>query len=81
MNDCCEEEVVEYEIEDAIVKSGSFGLLQIFVTIITMLIVFSVACQSLMLYYVADDPPWTCVAKKFIRVLFKTLWRSDNTIK
>jgi len=63
MNDCCEEEVVEYEIEDAIVKSGSFGLLQIFVTIITMLIVFSVACQSLMLYYVADDPPWTCVAK------------------
>jgi len=63
LDDCCKEEVVEYEIEDAIEKSGSFGLLQIFVTIITMLTVFFVSYQTLLLYYVADDPPWTCVSR------------------
>jgi len=61
--ECIGEEIKEYEIEEAIEKSGSYGRFQIIVTISTMLVVLFTACQSFILYYVADDPPWSCVAK------------------
>jgi len=56
------DEIEEYEIEEAIEKSGSYGRLQIFITITIMCMVLFIAFQTLILYYVADDPPWTCVS-------------------
>ena len=53
--------LVEVEIDEAFEIAGSFGRYQILVTLLVGFTHAPILSQTLMLYFVANEPPWTCV--------------------
>ena len=53
----------EVDIDEAINLSGSFGRYQWLVNIFLNMIHVIFNPHLYILYFVADDPPWTCVKK------------------
>ena len=52
---------VEVDIDEAIIMTGSFGRYQKLVAFCVCFIRIAMVCHVFILYFVADDPPWTCV--------------------
>ena len=52
---------VEVDIDEAFEIAGSFGRYQILVTFLVCFTHAPILSQTLMLYFVANEPPWTCI--------------------
>ena len=51
----------EVDIDEAFEIAGSFGRYQIMVTFLVCFTHAPILSQTLMLYFVANEPPWTCI--------------------
>ena len=50
----------ETEIDVALALSGPFGKFQILVQLFFMYVIVTIGFQTMITYFLADDPPWTC---------------------
>ena len=60
-NSCIANEPVEVDIDEAIIIGGSFGRYQKLVIFMVCFVEVAIGGQVIILYFVANDPPWTCV--------------------
>ena len=51
----------EVDVDEAFEIAGSFGRYQIMVTFLVCFTHAPILSQTLMLYFVANEPPWTCI--------------------
>ena len=58
---CHANESVEVDIDEAIIIGGSFGRYQKLVIFMVCFVEVAIGGQAIILYFVANDPPWTCV--------------------
>ena len=52
----------EVDVDEAFEIAGSFGRYQIMVTFLVCFTHAPILSQTLMLYFVANEPPWTCIS-------------------
>ena len=58
---CGANDSMEVDIDEAIIMIGSFGRYQKLVASYVCFIRIAMLCHVFILYFVANDPPWTCV--------------------
>ena len=71
---------VEVDVDEALEKSG-FGRFHILTQILFTYISISITYQSVLSYFVADDPPWKCIhnsTSKFCKENFGVKIAADN---
>lgn len=54
---------IEVDIDEAINVSGSFGRHQLVVALLVCFFHVAIFSQNVILYFVGNDPPWTCVKR------------------
>ena len=56
-------QTIEVDIDEAINVSGSFGRHQLVVALLVCFFHVAIFSQNMILYFVGNDPPWTCVKR------------------